>query len=422
MRDTRRARLILGLLLAVALILITVDRRAGNDHVLGPVRDFAGAVFGRVERVGAAVTRPITGFVGMLRDAPSAQRAVADLRKENARLRDEVSAQRLDKARAEKLDRMLGLAGLGRYRVVPAQVVARRTVAGFEDTVEIDAGTGDGLRPDMTVLSDAGLVGRIVQAGPDSSTVALLTDPALSAGARLEGGNELGVVSGLGEAGGGGNLVRFRLLDSTVPIGVGRRIVSFGSQRSKPYVPGVPIGVVERVDNTPGDVTRTAYARPFTDFSSLDVVGVVVAAPKRDPRDAVLPPVPKPPKPRPEEPRRGDGSRGQAGASLEAEWGLGDRGHDDRGHGAGDESRAATERQAREGRPEAARERRGRHGTQAVDGEQRAHERYAQEPERYAQEPERYAQEQEQYAADEPRDAPRQHDGAAADDGRGGRN
>ncbi|OPG04293.1 rod shape-determining protein MreC [Microbispora sp. GKU 823] len=413
MRDTRRARLTLGLLLAVALILITVDHRAGNDHVLGPVRDFTGAVFGKVERVGAAVTRPITGFVGMLRDAPSAQRAIADLRKENARLRDEVSAQRLDKARAEKLDRMLGLAGLGRYRIVPAQVVARRTVAGFEDTVEIDAGTGDGIRPDMTVLSDAGLVGRVVQTGPAGSTVALLTDPALSAGARLEGGNELGVVSGLGEEGGGGNLIRFRLLDSTVPIGVGRRIVSFGSQQSKPYVPGVPIGVVERVDNTPGEVTRTAYARPFTNFSALDVVGVVVAAPKRDPRDAVLPPKPAPPKPPREDQRRGDEGRGQGHASLEAEWGLGDR-----GRGPGDESRATTEqRQAGEGRPEAARERRGRHGTQAVDGEQQPQEQFAQE--QYGQEP---PAAHERPAAGEARDAPRQRQGTVADDGRGGRN
>lgn len=129
-------------------------------------------------------------------------------------------------------------------------------------------------------------------------------------------------MNGLGEAGGGGNLIKFRLLDSTVPIGVGRRIVSFGSQRSLPYVPGVPIGVVERIDNTPGEVTRTAYARPFTDFSALDVVGVVVAAPKRDPRDSVLPPVPPPPpKPRPREDRRtGEHRTGQR--SLEDGFGL----------------------------------------------------------------------------------------------------
>ena len=64
----------------------------------------------------------------------------------------------------------------------------------------------------MTVLNGDGLVGRVVQAGPTTSTVVLLSDPASAAGARLEGGNEIGVVNGVGES---GRLVRFRLLDST---------------------------------------------------------------------------------------------------------------------------------------------------------------------------------------------------------------
>ncbi|MBP2706713.1 rod shape-determining protein MreC [Microbispora sp. RL4-1S] len=294
MRDTRRARLALGLLVAAALILITVDHRSAALPVIGPIRSAAASFFGKVENVSAGITGPITGFVGMVKAAPGAERAVADLRKENARLRGELSAQRVDQGRMGKLDKMLGLAGLGRYRVVPAQVVARRSVPGFEDAVEIDAGTVDGVRQDMSVLTGEGLVGRVVQAGPDTSTVALLTDPALSAGARLEGSNEIGVVSGLGEEGGGENLVRFRLLDSSAPLAVGRRIVSFGSQQSKPYVPGVPIGIIERVESVPGELIKTAYARPFTDFSAIDVVGVIVQAPKRDPRDSVLPPVPRP--------------------------------------------------------------------------------------------------------------------------------
>jgi rod shape-determining protein MreC len=297
MRDTRRARLVIGLLLVTALVLITVDHRAGGGAVLGPVRDVASTVFGKVEGAGAAVTAPITGFFKTLTNAPDAQRTIAALRKENAQLRNDVYALRLDRERAQKLDRMLGLAGLGRYRVVPAQVVARRATTGFEDAVEIDVGRRDGIRADMTVLSGDGLVGRVVHAGPSTSTVALLSDPALSAGARMEGGNELGLVSGLGEAGGSDNLVKFRMMNSSSPVAVGSRLVSFGSEGSAPYVPGVPIGVIERVENTPGELTRTAYARPFADFSAIDVVGVVTEAPKRNPRDSVLPPIPRPAKP-----------------------------------------------------------------------------------------------------------------------------
>ena len=36
-------------------------------------------------------------------------------------------------------------------------------------------------------------------------------------------------------------------------------------------------------------ITRTALIRPYVMFTRLDVVGVVVAPPKRDPHDAVLP-------------------------------------------------------------------------------------------------------------------------------------
>jgi rod shape-determining protein MreC len=117
--------------------------------------------------------------------------------------------------------------------------------------------------------------------------VVLLSDPASAAGARLERGKEIGVVHGVGEH---GRLVQFRLLDSTAPLTRGGRIVSFGSQNGRPYVPGVPIGVIERVESTPGELTRIAYARPYADLTALDVVGVVVDGPKRDPRDTVLPP------------------------------------------------------------------------------------------------------------------------------------
>ncbi|GIH28025.1 rod shape-determining protein MreC [Acrocarpospora phusangensis] len=306
MKDTRRARIVMGTLLATALVLITVDHRSGNSPVLGPVRGFTAGVFGAAERATVSVTEPVGSFFKSLAGASSAQRRIDELSRENGRLRGELTAQRLDKQRSAQLAGMLGLSGRGGYRVVPAQVIARRSAPGFEDAVEIDAGARDGIRREMTVLNAQGLVGRVVQAAEHTATVVLLSDPASSAGARLEGGNELGVVSGLGENGSDGRFIRFRLLDSSAPLTVGHRIVSFGSLRGTPYVAGVPIGVIERVEATPGELTRTAYARPFADLTSLDVVGVVVQGPARPPRDSVLPggrPDPQPrPSPKPSKP------------------------------------------------------------------------------------------------------------------------
>ncbi|MFC4006287.1 rod shape-determining protein MreC [Nonomuraea purpurea] len=287
MNDSRRARLILGALLAAALVILTIDHRTGDSSPLRPLRAAGSWLFGTAEQFGGGVVRPVGDFVSAILSAPSAQQRIEVLKEENARLRAGLVAGKLDADRSKQLQQMLGLAGTGGYKIVTGNVVARRGQPGFEDAVQIDVGTSDGVQPDMTVLNGDGLIGRVIQASSRTSTVVLLSDPASAVGARLEGGKEIGVVHGVGE---NGRLVQFRLLDSTAPLTRGGRIVSFGSENGRPYVPGVPIGVIERVELTPGELTRIAYARPFADLTALDAVGVVVQAPKRDPRDAVLPP------------------------------------------------------------------------------------------------------------------------------------
>lgn len=293
MRDTGRTRLILALLLVVALGLITIDYRGGGHSPLNGLRTAGSAVFGPIERGTAAVARPVGDTISALTGAPAAQRRIRALERENQRLREQARTNGLDKEQSKQLDSMLHLAGLGRYKVVAAQVIAMRGRQGYEETVTLDAGSRDGVKPGQTVVTGDGLVGRVTVAGPDTATVLLLTDASSSVGGRLEGSQQIGVVQGTGQGGTSGRL-RFEVLDSQARLQRGQRIVSFGSNGGRPYVPGVPIGTIERVEATPGSLTRTAVVAPFVRFTTLDVVGVVVSPPRSDPRDAVLPPKPSP--------------------------------------------------------------------------------------------------------------------------------
>ena len=65
------------------------------------------------------------------------------------------------------------------------------------------------------------------------------------------------------------------------------------SVHDRPYVPGVPVGVISQVENQAGSLTALALVRPYVDFTSLGVVGIVVVPPARNPRFSVLPPAPK---------------------------------------------------------------------------------------------------------------------------------
>jgi len=288
-RDTRESRLLLVLLVAVAFALITVDIRGGEDSPVDGARRAAATVFGPIENAVSAAVDPVGNAVSAIRDSGAKHDRLARLEKENAALKAKLGSDDRNSSRLKQLDKMLKIAGEGQYGIKGAEVIAIGAAQGFSWTITIDVGANDGIKRDMTVLNGDGLVGRVTTVGPDSSTVLLANDPDFTVGTRMEAGDELGFASGQGD-----RPLRVELLNGKAKVKKGDRLVTFGSEADKPFVPGVPVGVVSRVEPSEGGLTRTIYVTPYVSFTKLDIVGVVVEAPKKDPRDTVLPAKPKP--------------------------------------------------------------------------------------------------------------------------------
>ncbi|MFD8702441.1 rod shape-determining protein MreC [Kitasatospora sp. NPDC059648] len=289
MRDTRESRLLLILLVAVAFALITVDIKGGEDSPLGPARHAAAGVLGPVERGAATLVDPVANTVRAFRDAATDSGRADQLARENTELRQKLASSDMATGRTKQLDDLLRTAGAGGYTVKAAQVIAIGPAQGFSWTITIDAGGDDGLTRDMTVINGQGLVGRVTTVAPTTATVLLASDPGFSAGTRLEGSGEIGFASG-----GGDSPMKVSLLNGKAQVKNGDRLVTFGSQSGRPFVPGVPVGKVVEVQANAGQLTKTVLVEPFVQFTRLDLVGVVVVPPRTDPRDAVLPPAPTP--------------------------------------------------------------------------------------------------------------------------------
>jgi rod shape-determining protein MreC len=288
-RDTRESRLLLVLLIAVAFALITVDIRGGEDSPVDGARQAAAAVFGPIEDSVSTAVNPVGNAVSAVRDSGERHDRLAALEKENAALKARLGSDDRNSSRLKQLDKMLKTAGEGQYGIKGAEVIAIGAAQGFSWTITVDVGANDGIRRDMTVLNGDGLVGRVTTVGPNTATVLLANDPDFTVGTRMEATDELGFASGQGD-----RPLRVELLNGKAEVKKGDRLVTFGLQADKPFVPGVPVGVVSRVDPSGGDLTRTLYVTPYVSFTKLDIVGVVVQAPKKDPRDTVLPAKPKP--------------------------------------------------------------------------------------------------------------------------------
>jgi rod shape-determining protein MreC len=86
------------------------------------------------------------------------------------------------------------------------------------------------------------------------------------------------MVRGSGAVAGGANagLLTLDLVDqSTTPL-KGDTVITWGDGRAAPYVSGLPIGEVTDSFESVRDSSQTVRIKPYVDFGSLDVVGVVV--------------------------------------------------------------------------------------------------------------------------------------------------
>ena len=283
MHDSRRARLVLGVLLIVAIALITLDFRDGGAS---PVRNVGADIFGPVERVTHDVTDPVASLFDSITGGPSAQATIASLQRKNAELRAELSAAQLSSTARQQLAQLLQL-DAGGYRLVAASVIA---VGGdYSDTVTLDVGRNAGIKPYETVLNGSGFVGTVTQVSQDTSTVLLAGDATSVVGVQMVGSGEIGAVTGTGNSMSGSAMLRLSLFDANAGLQPGQQVDTYASVGDRPEVPGVPVGTIVSVRSNAGALTQTALVKPFVNFTALGVVGIVVQVPRHNPPSPILP-------------------------------------------------------------------------------------------------------------------------------------
>ncbi|MCC5954126.1 MAG: rod shape-determining protein MreC [Acidimicrobiia bacterium] len=266
-RGGSRSRLTFGLLVLTSVTLLTLDARG-----FAPIESVRSAVLGFFAPVGETagnVFRPVG-------DAWDGARQQGSLREENETLRERVAELEGDLADAEAAEReltqlqaQLELGFVEDVGEVHARVVTG-SVGNFEQTVELDKGSDDGIRAGMPVVSGRGLVGQVAQVSGSRAVVRLLTDPGYQAGVKVPGTSGLGVVTGRGE----GRLLRASF-DLRTDVEPGDLVVTSGAERSL-YPPDVPVGRIRAVDADEVNLSRDATVEPLVAMDELLYVTVLL--------------------------------------------------------------------------------------------------------------------------------------------------
>ena len=222
---------------------------------------------------------------------------IATVHEQNKMLRNEVNQLRQQNLQASDMAaenaRLRALIGYKQastqFDMVAARVIGRES-ATWSSMVTINKGLMDGIDKNMAVLTEKGLVGRVVEADPNSSKVQLILDPRSSVGTLVQRAESrvTGIVVGDLDNPTMPDMVN---IPKTADVVEGDIIVTSGFGGVFPK--GLPVGIVTTLKNDDGGLLKIAVLEPAVDFQRLEDV-VVITASREAPPEPLKPPAQTP--------------------------------------------------------------------------------------------------------------------------------
>ena len=270
-RIARRRSIVFVGLVSACLVLMALssnplvrELQSGVGFAFRPIQGALNEVASGVASIGAAVAE-----IDRLRVDNGTLRADNErLLTENTRLQEIARENVL-------LTDLLQLRAGFDYQTAAANVISRES-SEFRRVITLDKGTNAGISVgDVVVAGGGALAGRIIEVGPDSATVVLLTDGTSTVIGQLVSNAARGQV--VGQLGG---VLVMEQIDSSDEVALGDEVVSAGIELGggvrSPYPKGLLIGQVVDIRRDANAVVQTAYLQPAADFEKLEFVLVIL--------------------------------------------------------------------------------------------------------------------------------------------------
>ena len=215
----------------------------------------------------AVVQQKVSWYRGLL----TVEKEAATLRVRATELMLENSALREALLENHRLRRLLTFRERSPYSVVSARVIAKLENP-VNRVVEIDAGSLQGVKQNMAVVTPAGLAGRILEAREGTSTIQLLNNHNFKASARVQRSRVFGIVEYQEREG-----LLLTSVAKNSDIKRGDLIVT--SELSSIFPEGIRIGLIEDIKTDNASLFMDITLSPNVDLSQLEEVFVVIATP-----------------------------------------------------------------------------------------------------------------------------------------------
>lgn len=255
-------------------ILMAFDAREINSGQR-MVRVWTQAIADFVQSPVTTITASVSNYFQSFASLRTAQSENDLLKQRVQELEVEIKGKQDLTTENERLKGLLDLKEKGQYKVLTARIIGRDPSVFFDSSI-INRGSVDGVKLNMPVVTDGGLVGRVTAVGPLTSQVDLITRDKSGVGSvvgEVGSSNALGVISGTSKR----DILEMRYVPGTIEVVVGNIIYTTGQDGI--YPAGLKVGEVIEVRAGSATTPQQIFVKPSAGLNSMQEVGVLIYEP-----------------------------------------------------------------------------------------------------------------------------------------------
>ena len=194
-------------------------------------------------------------------------------RETNIRLSNEIASLKEAKLENIRLTKLLNFKDKNSLGIVSAKIV-NKSLLQTRNTITLNVGESDSVRTNMTVITDDGLVGKIVSTSSTYSVAQILFNKDMRITAKIQRNRLDGIVyyDGISK-------LMVNNIQKNADVNVGDIIIT--SEYSNVYPSGIPIGIVVEVGNL-DNLFKKVVVSPLVNFATLEEVFVLKNTPSKE--------------------------------------------------------------------------------------------------------------------------------------------
>ena len=261
---------ILGGIITVIVLILLIFLSNVEVNKLSYLESAASSIINPIQRIFVDLKNKIQGNSVYFSEMETIIQENEELKKKNSELETILREFEMLKAENTTLQEYMNLTDkYSSYQTIPAYVI-NRDVSNYSSTLVLNVGTNDGIRENMTVIADKGLVGHVISVSENTCKVQVIIDSASTVSCSISTTNESIICKGTLE---NSQILRASYIPTGAELIQGDSVYTSGIGGI--YPKGIIIGTIKEIVTTSNITDRYAVVEPAVDFSKIDTVLII---------------------------------------------------------------------------------------------------------------------------------------------------